>query len=115
MVDTGFQYVPIAYYATPEFSKRLFCLLDEEKELEYQHTDTFHKQVVILHDYMPLQVRDFADFTAAHPVFLLYGEEPGYANNWLPVYLSLVASVQSVAVEPSQRLYLVTMKGESSR
>ncbi len=111
VVYGGFEYVSLAHYASPAFSKRLFCLIDEQKELEYQHADTFNKQVVVLRDYMPLQVRDFTEFTAAHPVFLLYGEEPGYGFSWLPMHLNRVASsVRTLAVGPTQRLYLVTMK-----
>jgi len=116
VVFNGFEYVSLAHYASPTFSKRLFCLIDEGKELQYQRTDTFFKQVVILRDYMPLQVRDFSEFAAAHPVFLLYGVEPGYGFSWLPMHLNRVASsVRTLAVEPNQRLYLVTMKGASSR
>jgi hypothetical protein len=116
VVSSGMAYTPLAHYASPAFFKQLFYLMDEEKELHYQGTDTFDKNVVILRDYMPLQVRDFSEFTSAHRVFLLYGEEPGDGFNWLPQHLSrLASSVRSVAVEPSRRLYLVTMKEETSR
>ncbi len=115
VVSSGMAYTPLAHYASPAFFRQLFYLVDEEKELHYQGTDTFDKNVVILRDYMPLQVRDFSQFTAAHPVFLLYGEEPGDGFNWLPLHLSHVASVRSVAVEPSRRLYLVTMNGDPAR
>jgi 4-amino-4-deoxy-L-arabinose transferase-like glycosyltransferase len=115
VVSSGFRYMPIAHYASPAFSKRLFCLVDEKKELQYQGTDTFDKLVVVLRDYTPLQVRDFSEFTAAHPVFLIFGEEPGDGNNWLPQHLSHVASVRSVAVEPYRKLSLVTMTEAPSR
>jgi 4-amino-4-deoxy-L-arabinose transferase-like glycosyltransferase len=116
VVYSGFEYVSLAHYASPAFFKRLFCLIDEEKELQYQHNDTFNRQAEIFRDYMPVQVRDFSEFTAAHPVFLLYSEEPGYALGWVPLHLNRVAlSVRSVAVESNRRLYLVTMKGEPSR
>jgi 4-amino-4-deoxy-L-arabinose transferase-like glycosyltransferase len=114
VVSNGMAYTQNAHYASPAFFKQVFYLMDEEKELHYQGTDTFDKDVALLRDYMPLQVRDFSEFTAAHPVFLLYGEEPGDGNNWLPVHLSRVASVRSVAVEPSRKLSLVTMKEASS-
>jgi len=74
-------------------------------------TDDLGKNMVLLPDYMPLQVRDFSEFTSAHRVFLIYGEEPGDGYNWLPVHLSRVAlSVQSVPAEPNRRLNLVTMR-----
>jgi hypothetical protein len=115
VVSSGMAYTPLAHYASPAFFKQLFYLMDEEKELQYQGTDSFDKDIVILRDYMPLQVRDFSEFTAAHPVFLVYGEEPGDGFNWLPQHLSRVASVRTVAVEPSRKLYLVTMNAEPLR
>jgi len=116
VVSSGMAYTPIAHYASPAFFKQVFYLIDEEKELHYQGTDSFDKDVVILRDYMPLQVRDFSEFTSAHRVFLIYGEEPGDGFNWLPVHLSHVAaSVRSVAVEPSRKLYLVTMGEDTAR
>jgi 4-amino-4-deoxy-L-arabinose transferase-like glycosyltransferase len=116
VVSSGMAYTPIAHYASPVFFQQVFYLMDEEKELHYQGTDTFDRQVVLLRDYMPLQVRDFSEFTSVHRAFLLYGEEPGDGYNWLPVHLSHVASsVRSVMVEPSRKLYLVTMKEETSR
>lgn len=116
VVSSGMAYTPIAHYASPAFFQQVFYLMDEEKELHYQGTDTFDRQVVLLRDYMPLQVRDFAGFTSAHRVFLIYGEEPGDGYNWLPQHLNHVASsVRSVMVEPSRKLYLVTMKEETSR
>jgi len=116
VVSSGPAYTSIAHYASPAFFRRLFYLMDEKKELQYQKTDNFNKLVVNLRDYMPLQLRDFSEFTSAHPVFLLYGEEPGDGNNWLPVHLSRVASsVRSVAVEPNRKLSLVTMKEETLR
>jgi 4-amino-4-deoxy-L-arabinose transferase-like glycosyltransferase len=115
VVSSGMAYTPLAHYASPAFFQQVFYLMDEEKELHYQGTDTFDRQVVLLRDYMPLQVRDFAGFTSAHRVFLIYGEEPGDGYNWLPQHLSHVASsVRSVMVEPYRRLSLVTMKEETS-
>lgn len=114
-VSSGMVYTPLAHYASPTFFKQLFYLMDAEKELQYQGTDSFSLDVVILRDYMPVQVRDFSEFTAAHPVFLVLGEEPGDGNNWLPQHLSRVASVRTVMVEPNRRLSLVTMNSEPSR
>jgi hypothetical protein len=115
VVSSGMRYTPLAYYASPEFSKQLFYLTDQEKELKYQGTDTFDKNVVILRDYMPLQIRDFTEFTSAHPMFLVYAEEPDDGGTWLQLYLTRgAASMRAVAMEPARRLYLVTMKANSS-
>jgi hypothetical protein len=109
VVSSGMKYTPLAHYASPVFYKRLFYLTDQDKQFQYQGADTFDKNVAILRDYMPLQVEDFTEFTAAHPEFLLYTEEPDDAGTWLPIYLSRRASMRAVAVHPVRRLYLVTI------
>ena len=112
VVSSGMKYTPLAHYASPAFAKRLFYLMDPEKQNKYQGNDTFDKNVIILRDYMPLQVEDFSEFTAGHREFLLYTEEPEDGGTWLPIYLSREAeSMRTVVVEPSRRLYLVRMKG----
>jgi len=55
VVSSGMAYTPLAHYASPAFFQQVFYLMDEEKELHYQGTDTFDRQVVLLRDYMPLQ------------------------------------------------------------
>ena len=115
VVASGMKYIPLAYYAAPIFSRRLFYLTDEIKALRYQGADTLDKNVLILRDYMPLQVRDFSEFTSSYSEFLVYAEEPDDAGTWLPMYLSReAATMRTVAVEPVRRLYLVTMKDNSS-
>lgn len=115
VVASGVKYTPYAYYASPTLYKRLYYLTDEEKQLQYQGADTFDKNVVILKDYMPLQIRDYTEFTAEHSEFLVYAEEPDDKGTWLPIYLSReAASMRTVGMEPSRRLYLVTMKGNTS-
>ena len=112
VVSSGMKYTPLAHYASPAFAKRLFYLMDPEKQNKYQGNDTFDKNVIILRDYMPLQVVDFSEFTVGHPEFLLYTEEPDDGGTWLPIYLSREAeSMRTVVVEQSRRLYLVRMKG----
>ncbi len=116
VVASGMVYTPLAYYASPAFYKRLYYLTDQEKQFKYQGADTFDKEVVIFRDYMPLQIEDYTEFTSAHRIFLLYGEDPGYGNTWLAEHLSREGdSVQALAVDPSRRLFLVTMKETPSR
>jgi hypothetical protein len=112
VISSGMRYTPLNCYASPAFAKRMFYLMDKDKLYKYEGTDTFDKTVEILGNYMPLQVRDFSEFTAEHPEFLLYTEEPDDGGTWLPIYLSREAeSMRTVVVEPSRRLYLVRMKG----
>ena len=105
---SGMIYVPMAHYAPGPLFRKMFYLTDEGKQLTYQRADTFDKHVKILSLYEPLQIRDYQDFTAEHPVFLLYGEDPGYGNTWLAEYLTREGySVQALAVDPTRKLFLV--------
>jgi hypothetical protein len=116
VVANGLVYVPLAYYGSAAVVKRIFYLTDEEKELHYQGTDTFDKNVKLLQNYTPLQIRDYTTFTAEHPVFLLYGVDPGYGNSWLAEHLSREGySVQALAVDPIHRLFLVNMSVKAPR
>jgi hypothetical protein len=115
VISSGMRYTPVEYYASPEFAKRLFYLTDKEKLYRYEGTDTFDKTVEILGKYMPMQLRDYTEFTAEHPQFLLYTEEPDDSGTWLPIHLSQeAASMRTLDVEPSKRLYLVTMKANGA-
>jgi len=115
VVASGMRYTPLAYYASPEFFRRLYYLADEEKQFKYQGADTLDKHVVILRDYLPLQVRGFSEFTSAHLKFIVYAEEPDDGGTWLPIYLSHEAAcVQLIGMDANRRLYLVTMKKVSA-
>jgi hypothetical protein len=110
VIASGMIYTPLAYYESGLLSKRLFYLTDEAKQLYFQGTDTFDKNVKLLQNYTPLQIRDFTEWTTNHPIFLVYGEDPGYGNTWLAQYLSREGySVQALAVDPTRRLFLVNM------
>jgi len=111
VVANGMIYVPFAYYVHDPLWHRLYYLTDEEKEIRYQGADTFDRNVKLLNQYMPMQLQDFSEFASTHPVFLMYGEDPGYGNTWLAEYLSHEKySVMAVGVDPTRRLFLVNMK-----
>jgi hypothetical protein len=111
VVASGMVYTPLAYYSSEPLRSRLFYLTDEAKELQLQGSDSFDKNVKVLKNYTPLQIRDYAEFTATHPVFLLYGEDPGYGDSWLAVYLvSQGYSVQAIGTNATRRLFLVDMR-----
>jgi hypothetical protein len=111
VVASGMVYTPLAYYSSEPLRSRLFYLTDEAKELQLQGSDSFDKNVKLLQQYTPLQIRDYREFTATHPVFLLYGEDPGYGDSWLAVYLvSEGYAVQAIATNATRRLFLVDMR-----
>lgn len=111
VVASGMVYTPLAYYSSESWKERLFYLTDERKELQLQGNDSFDKDVKLLQRYTPLQIRDYSTFTSSHPVFLLYGEDPGYGDSWLALYLVQEGySIQAVATTATRRLFLVDMR-----
>ncbi len=117
VVASGMVYTPLAYYSSPQLASRLFYLTDEEREAFYEGGAMFDKNVTFFKDYMPLQVRDYKTFTATHPVFLLYGEEPqSYGNTWLAQEISHQGySVQQVAVDATNLLFLVDTNSKTQK
>jgi hypothetical protein len=115
VIASGMTYPQLAYYATGSIAHRLVYLTDNEKAIHYQGGDSIDKSVELLGKYMHLQARDYTEFTSAHPVFLVFGGEPGYANTWLAQHLSRQDySVKAVAVDPTRRLFLVDMRSKIS-
>ena len=78
--------------------------------MQYTGTDSLDKNFVVLSRYMPLQIKQFSEFTSQNPKFLLYEEDPGMGFDWLPSYLARTALMEALVVQPSQKVYLVTMK-----
>jgi 4-amino-4-deoxy-L-arabinose transferase-like glycosyltransferase len=116
VVASGMVYTPLAYYSSGPLKERLFYLTDEKKELQLQGSDSFDKDVKLLQRYTPLQIRDYSEFTSSHPVFLLYGEDPGYGDSWLAEYLVQKGySLKAVATNATRRLFLVDMSNRLER
>ena len=80
------QYVETWYYAQPDFSKRVFALSDPPAAVLYEGNDTRDKIVLALRPYGATGVKDFADFSALYPRFLLYCD--GSRVNWWPARLT---------------------------
>lgn len=111
VVSDGVAYLQLAYYATPEWKKRLVFLQDPEKALKYSGRDSLDKLLANLCPYAPIQVDALSEYVAAHPTFLLYVEEPGTGQGWLQTYFpEQASSVQSLVVEENRKVYLVTMR-----
>jgi hypothetical protein len=115
IVSSGHRYLQLSYYASPEWKYRFVFLEDEQKAVQYTATDSIDKNLVVLRRYTPLRMDEFSEFVSCHSRFLLYVEDPGIGFDWLPSYLPRVAaSVQALVVEPTQKVYLVTMKENPS-
>jgi hypothetical protein len=111
VISDGLLYLQLAHYASPEWKKRFVYLLDESKAVQYLGTDSIDKNLVVLQQYMPLETQEFSQFARAHREFLLYTGDPKEGFNWLPEYLLAANSSMTVLEsDPSQKLYLVTMR-----
>ena len=80
------QYVETWYYSRPDFSNRVFAVSDPPAAVIYEGNDTRDKIVLALRPYGAAGVKDFADFQASYPRFLLYSDSSRV--NWWPARLT---------------------------
>jgi 4-amino-4-deoxy-L-arabinose transferase-like glycosyltransferase len=109
VVSSGHEYLQIAYYSSPQFSRRFVFLVDVPQAIRYLRTDSMDLSLLALRPYLPLQVYEYSQFASAHPMFLLYSNRDG--NDWWPTRLTRDEHFLSVvALEQNHTLYLVKLK-----
>jgi hypothetical protein len=114
VISDGNTYLQMTYYASPKSKKRVFFLQDGQKAVQYSGTDSVDKAYELLPSYLPLQVEPLSEFVAAHRTFLFEVEDQG-GFNWLPGYLQAEASsVQLVGADGTRKMYLITMRENST-
>jgi hypothetical protein len=107
VVSDGHDYVPLAYYASPDWAKRFVSVVDPEEAVVYSGSDSLDKQLSALQCCLPLRVYGFHNFADAHPAFLLYSG--GGDWDWWPVRLLHDGyTLQLLAAEKNNRLYSVS-------
>lgn len=107
VVSDGHDYVPLAYYASPDWAKRFVSVVDPEQAVVYSGSDSLDKQLPALQCCLPLQVYGFHNFTEAHPAFLLYSG--GGDWDWWPARLLHDGyTLQLLAAAKNNRLYSVS-------
>jgi hypothetical protein len=115
VISDGNTYLQTAYYASPESRKRIFFLEDEQKAVQYAGTDSVDKGMQIFQIYVHLQAGPLSEFVAVHRTFLFEVEDQG-GFNWLPGYLQAeAASIQLMGADGTRKIYLITMKENSSQ
>jgi len=80
VVTNGREFVPLAYYAPPETTRRLVALLDAAAR-QSTGTDSIELDLQVLQRYLPIVVKTYEEFEAAHETFLLYAT-PGHGEWW---------------------------------
>jgi hypothetical protein len=109
VVTNGMDFVPLAFYAPPDLTKRLVALLDPESARQHTGTDSIELDLLVLKKYMPINVQTYEDFEAAHDRFLLYAS-PGHGDWWQERLLRDGMVLTTIAAEGSRVLYRVDKK-----
>jgi hypothetical protein len=82
VVSDAIQYLPLSYYASPEWRKRFMMVVDPSEAVNYVGSNSTDIEMQLMRDYAPLQVYDFQPFAAQHPTFLLYSNNAGFGDDW---------------------------------
>jgi len=99
-VETPHDYLPMAFYATPELSKRLVFMADGPSALRYGGFDTDDVELELLSQYLPLNVTDFQSFRSSRQAFLMYAAMPDPHDWWLRRLIDGGYTVQFKSYEP---------------
>ncbi len=110
VVSDAIQFLPLTYYASPEWHKRFVMIVDPPESVSYAGSDSTDKEMQAMRDYSTIQVYDFQPFAAQHPTFLLFSSNAGFGDDWWPTRLFRDGyMLKMVAIEdPFHRIYLVT-------
>jgi hypothetical protein len=76
------EYMPLAYYASPDWATRFVFVVDPPQAAIYTGSDSADKELPILASYSRLHVYDFQPFVQEYPEFLLYSNNSGPSGDW---------------------------------
>ncbi len=107
VVSNGLEFVPLAYYAPPDSSRRLVMLVDRQAARDATGTDSIEVDVEGLEHYMPINVESFGAFASLNDRFLLYAS-PGHGEWWQARLLRDGFTLTTIAAEGSRVLYQAT-------
>ncbi len=109
VISDGLDYLPIAHYASPEWARRFFALIDVPASITYCGSDSVDKGFLVLRNYIPLQAYEFSTFAAEHPTFLLYSTNKTPFDWWPTRFVKEGDSVIPLVLEQGGNLYLVNL------
>jgi len=116
VVPSGLTLMWLIHYGSPPATDRFFYPTQDPPPGDDKWTDTVDRWMQVGADYLPLKVANFSQFTAAHQQFLLYAEDSDTPRDWMTLRLSREGwSMETVALDDSRRIYLVSRKGDSSQ
>jgi hypothetical protein len=109
VISSGLQYLPMVYYTPGDLKNRLYAVTDPQAALIYRGTDSMDLNLLVLRQYFPLQVEDYAGFASRHKEFLLVSN--GEEFDWLPALLSQAGgTLRVLSEEGNTRVYDVSLK-----
>ena len=104
------QYMMLAYYTPPQWSKRFVGLADPGAAVVYSGSDSVDRQMLALRCCLALQVHEFPEFAAGQKSFLVYSD--GSEFDWWPQRLSRSGySLRLLAMSGSNKVYLAEQSG----
>jgi hypothetical protein len=115
VVSEGHDYLEFNHYAPRALSQRLTFVADPEAAVAHHRPDTNDRNLLILRDFAPLNVVEYAKFKNTRREFLLYSD-PTAENNpdWFVSRLEVDGwSLERLATDGRSSVYLVTAKTES--
>ena len=116
VVPNGLALLWLIHYASPPATDRLLYPTPDHLPSDSNWADTVDKGLEAAVDYLPLRISNFTEFGATHKEFLLYVVDEDTPRDWLTMRLSREGwSMETVALDESRRIYLITSRGNSSR
>jgi hypothetical protein len=107
VVSDGGDYLPIAYYASPQWRGRVTALIDPAKAVVYAGSDSIDRQLSALRCCFALRVYDFSVFASEYPSFLLYSDG-GDFDYWPRALAAGKYNLRVLIADRSQKVYLAT-------
>ena len=105
MIAGAQEYLTLAYY--DHGRSPFLALVDPQSAARYIGTDNMDVNLIDLRAILPVNVRDYVEFSGQHPNFLLYAQL-GDPWSWLPSRLRDDGrTLQPLLLEPNHVLYLV--------
>ena len=112
LISDGHDYLPLLHYASPEWNKRFFVVVDLPQEIVYTKTDSVGRSLLALQCCYPFRVENFQEFSSAHPQFLMYSNG-SFWDWWYFRFVHDGDTVRLVAAEQGLHMYLVDLKDQS--
>jgi hypothetical protein len=105
VVSDGEDYLPIAFYASPEWRGRVTALMDPTDEFAYVGSDSIDRQLSALRCCFALRADDFPVFASENQSFLLYSDG-GDFDYWPRRLAAAKYDLQVLVADRNQKVYL---------